>query len=145
MKNSKVKRVYAGSREIADTATGELSRAVIVRSSKQDRNYVKMFLPTEGYIMRPKSMTLATVDLFNYLCVICGQDNIAIATTSEIAERIGMSSASIARAKEQIREFDYARRRANNVWMINPEIACKVDGDKRQALWEQYQNLPKGA
>ncbi len=135
--------MYTGSKEVADAKTGEVSRAALIKQKQQDRNYIKFFLPEGSYNMRPKGMVLATVDLFNYLCVVMDTNNNAIATTSEITERTGLSTASVARAKEQIKDYDYARRRANNIWMINPEVACKVDGDKRQGLWEQYQLLPK--
>ena len=144
MKNSKRKRVFVGTQEMAYTSNGEVTRAMMMQLKEHDRNFIKFFLPEAGnHMMRPKEMTLTTVDLFNYLCVICGQDNIAITTTAEITERIGMSTASISRAKDQLYEFDYIRKRANNVYMINPEIAAKTDGEKRQALWEKYQLLKR--
>jgi uncharacterized small protein (DUF1192 family) len=143
MKNSKRKSVFNGTQEIAATHGGEISRAVLMKIKLQDRNYIKLFKPDEGvYQMRPREMTLASIHLFDYLSIIAGpKDNIAATTTAEIEQRIKYSPASIARAKGQLRKMDYIRQKAQNLYMLNPEIQAQVDGDKRKALVDIYQAL----
>lgn len=132
---------YSGRKDTVDAVTGEIEKSVLVRQKKQDLNFVKIFLPEEGYSMFPKEMTLTTRDLFEYLCVIMDRQNVAIAPVSEIAERTNLSTASIARAKAQLFEFDFIRQRANNVFMINPEHAFKGDGDQRAAAYDVYESI----
>lgn len=144
MKNSSRKTAFAGHKQVADTRTGEISTGVVLESKQQDRNFIKLFLPEEGvYHMRPKKMTLASVHLFDYLCIIAApaKDNIAVCTTADIEQHTEYSSASIARAKDQLKKMDYIRQKANNIYMLNPDITAKVEGDKRQAIHEAYHRL----
>jgi hypothetical protein len=142
MKNSRNKNVYAGSIETADVNGGEVRRTAIITLKVQDINYIKLFLPSEGNMdMRPREMTLASIHLFDYLCVIAGKDNIAIAITRDIEKAIRYSSASISRAKDQLKRMDYIRQKASNVYMLNPELAVKVEGEKRKALADIYREL----
>lgn len=93
--------------------------------------------------MFPKEVTLSARDLLDYLCVVMDRQNIAIAPVTEIEERTGLSTASIARAKAQLFEFDYVRQKAANVYMVNPAHACKADGDKRAEMYETYSMIAK--
>lgn len=94
--------------------------------------------------MRPKGMTLVAVDLFDYMCVVMDKaTNVAIVTNQEIEARIGMSSASVARAKDQLYEFDYIRKRASNVYMVNPEVAFQRDAATREKADEEYNRIPR--
>lgn len=145
MKNSQRKRVYAGSREMADAHTGEVSRAVLIEAQTQDINFIKLFLPERqgDYCMRPREMTLASIHLWDYLQIIAGDDNTAVTTTQEIADRIHYSTASISRSKDQLKKMDYIRQRGINIYMLNPDVATKVTGKKREALCENYQKLKR--
>ena len=144
MKNTSKSAAYAGTREICDTTTGEITRAVVVRQRYKDRDFIKEFLPEEGvYHMRPRKMSLPSIHLFDYLCIIGGKDNVAVATMAELQERTEYSEPSVNRAKKQLMQMDYIRKKANNIYMLNPEIVAKVDGDKRQAIVEAYAKLPR--
>ena len=143
MKNSQQSKAYAGSKEICNVQTGEIERAVLVKNEYKDRNYIKFFLPTGGYDMRPREMALATVHLFDYFCVIAGKDNVVVATLAEMEERTQYTSSSIFRAKDQLKKMDYIRQKAANIYMINPEVAAKIKGDDRAALCEAYQQIKK--
>ena len=145
MKNVRRINRYCGTKEVMDHKTGEYERAIVTKQVVQDRNFIKIFLPPEGeYRMRPKGMTLVAVDLFDYMCVVMNKDtNVAIVTNQEIEERIGMSSASVARAKDQLYEFDYIRKRASNIYMVNPEVAFHRDAESRLKADEEYRTIQK--
>lgn len=144
MKNSHQSKGYAGTREVCNTQTGEIEQAVVLKNQYKDRNYIKMFLPTEGsYEMRPREMSLATVHVWDYFCVIADKNNIVVATTEEITARTQYGPASVFRAKDQLKKLDYIRQKAANIYMINPEVAAKIKGDDRAALCEAYQKIKR--
>lgn len=143
MKNYRMKTVFKGTQEVARTNGGEVERAALFTKQKQDLNFLKWFIPTEGYRMYPKEMIVSARDVFEYLMVVSDKQNIAIAPTSEMEERLNISLSSISRGRSQLLGLDFIRLRSNSVYMINPAIACKVDGDKRDALMEVYHSYPR--
>jgi len=144
MRNSRNAYRYAGQKEIVDAKTGEVEKAVLVKSKRQDVNFVKIFLPEKGYRMFPSEMTVSARELFEYLWVVAGRDNVAIAPTAEIEERIGMSASSISRGKSQLLKLDFIRQRSHGIYMLNPSKVCKADGEKRAEAYEVYSLLPCG-
>lgn len=142
MRNSKRVYRYSGTKETVDIKTGEVEKAVLVKQKIQDVNFIKVFLPEGGYRMYPKEMTTSARELLEYLCVVMDKNNVAIAPVLEINERIGMSTASIARAKAQLMELDFIRARTHHVYMVNPSKTCKANGDARAAVYEAYSLLP---
>jgi hypothetical protein len=141
MSNLRIKSIFAG-RETVQSKDGTFSKAIILKQTKQDLNFVKIYLPSKGFRMYPRSMTISTRDLFDYLCVVMDRMNIAIAPALEVEERVGLSSASFSRAKHQLMEHDYIRQRASGIYMINPDIACKTDGNGKSDLYGTYEVLP---
>jgi hypothetical protein len=144
MQNSKRTYTYAGHKELADTRTGEIEKSVILKQVRRDLNFVKIFLPGEGYHMYTKEMTSSARCMLDYLLVVMDRQNMAIAPTGEIMERTKMSESSVCRGRQQLLELDYTRQRGHGIFMVNPSKACKADGDKRVELYEVYDNLKYG-
>jgi hypothetical protein len=141
MRNSRNVYRYAGHKETVD-GNGEAEKAIIVIPKRQDVNFVKIFLPERGYHMFPKEMIASARVLLDYLCVVMDRQNMAIAPTVEIEERIDLSESSISRGRKQLVELDFVRLRGQGMYMINPAYICRVDGDKRAELYDQYSQLP---
>ena len=141
MQNSRRGYRYSGTKETVDTKTGEVERAVLVKQKTQDVNFIKIFLPERGYRMYPKEMSQSAREMLEYLCVVMDKQNVAIAPVAEIQERIGLSTASIARAKVQLMELDFIRQRTAGVYMVNPGHGCKSAGDDRHRIYEAFSLL----
>jgi len=144
MHNSRKKYAYAGQKETADTRTGEIERSTILVQKRQDLNFVKIFLPERGYLMFPKELTTSAREVFEYLLVVHDKQNMAIAPTLEIKDRLGISEASICRGRKQLLKLDFIRQRGQGVFMVNPTKSVKVDGDKREELYMIYEELKSG-
>jgi stage V sporulation protein SpoVS len=142
MKNSGRKTVFAGKKEVYDTGTGELGLGVVFQSRTQDRDFVKFFLPEDSFNMWPSFMTASSINLFGHLVAIAGKDNIAHTSRATMEEHSASSEATINRAIKQLRQCDYIRHSGVNVYMINPGIVVKVDGEKRMVLHSQYAKIP---
>jgi len=138
MGNSRNKSKYVGTEEVYKPSTGEYQKSVIYKKTVQDLNFVKIFIPTKGQRMYPKEMIISARDVFEYLMVVSDKQNIAIAPTSEMVERLGLAGSSISRGRSQLLSLDFIRMRSQSIFMLNPAIACKVDGDKRQELLDVY-------
>lgn len=91
--------------------------------------------------MYPKEMISSARAIMDYLLVVMGKDNVAVAPTTEIMERIGLSEPSVCRGRKQLIELNFVRQRGQGIFMINPSRHCKVDGDKRAELYAIYEEL----
>lgn len=141
MQNTRRVYRYSKSIETVDKKTGEIEKAVIVRQQKQDLNFVKIFLPERGYFMYPPEMISSARAIMDYLLVVMGKDNVAVAPTTEIKERIDLSEPSICRGRKQLLELNFIRQRGQGIFMVNPSKHCKVDGEKRAELYAIYEEL----
>jgi hypothetical protein len=143
MENSKIKKVPKGRKEVSDLKDGEIHYVTTLEAKRFDVNFIKIFMPLDGMHMIPSILKPASVHLYSHLCFICNQENIAVSSSKSIMDNTGMSIAGVKRAKAQLLELDYIREVASNNYMINPNMATKTDGGKRENLCERYSRLIK--
>jgi len=140
MKNCRVRHTQSGYDVLMNPDTGELQKVARVKLAPSDLNYIKLFKPQEGvYEMRPREMKLATIHVWDYLCIRMDKDNMAIVTTDEICEATKYGPASVARAKVQLQDMGHIIRRASNIYMLNPDIVALIKD--RTKLFLAWQNL----
>lgn len=79
-------------------------------------------------------------DVFIYIIRKTKQsDNKFIGTYDKIMKDTGCSRKVIAKTLKSLQDCDFIRKVQNGIWMINPNILMKGDGQKQLGLWREYE------
>lgn len=79
-------------------------------------------------------------DVFIYIIRKTKQsDNRFIGTYDKIMKDTGCSRKVIAKTLKSLQDCNFIRKVQNGIWMINPNILMKGDGQKQLGLWREYE------
>ena len=143
VKNSKIRKVPRGQKQVSDVKSGDIHYVTMLEVKRFDVNYFKIFKMADEANIFQHDMPASTFKLFIYFCFICGQDNIATTDNATMIENTRTSKSTIALAKTQLLDIDYIRIVSKNRYMVNPNISAQVDGEKREYLVGNYNRLIK--
>jgi DNA-binding MurR/RpiR family transcriptional regulator len=68
--------------------------------------------------MIPRELTITAIHLIDYLTTIKNADNIAVATIDDFVSNTGFSVPSISRAKNQLTELGFMKKKASNIYIV---------------------------
>lgn len=111
-------------------------------TAPQDSDFFKMWGKQFRKIYNAFSGTQFRV--FMHLCTVMRYDNVAYETSEQIGEVLQVKTPqSVRNAITELIKMDVVRRyKGNGRYMVNPEIAAKVELSTRKGLIKKYYTLP---
>ena len=77
-----------------------------------------------------------------YVLINCDNKNKINITYDEIIEKTGCSLQTVSKVFSTLKKENFLKYR-NGQYMINPNVICQCDSNKRKALIEEYNNFLK--
>lgn len=132
---------YVGKKRLVDLSTGEEFEAQTIVKSVGDQDFKKIFL-TE-VLERIEAFSSAKMKFIFWFLENADKQNRVIGSVAQLAERSGISFATVARLLPVLKKTDVIRLISPSVYMLNPEILAAVTSNKRGNLLIQYKSLDK--
>lgn len=127
-------------RNLLDLETGEQMMVdQITKRVYGDRQFWKVYLM--DFLSVLGIIDSKQVDVFIYVAENTNQaNNLFIGSYAKIAKDLGVSRTTVYTIFKKLQANHFVRRVQNGVWMVNPDILMKGNGNKRQILLSYYRS-----
>ena len=127
-------------RNLLDLETGEQMMVdQITKRVYGDRQFWKVYLM--DFLSVLGIIDSKQVDVFIYVAENTNQaNNLFIGSYAKIAKDLGFSRTTVYTIFKKLQANHFVRRVQNGVWMVNPDILMKGNGNKRQILLSYYRS-----
>ena len=130
---------YVGTKRLVDLSTGEEFEAQTIVKSVGDQDFKKIFL-TE-VLERIEAFSSAKMKFVFWLLDNADRQNRIIGSVAQLAEKSGISFATVGRLLPVLKKADVIRLISPSVYMLNPDIVAAVTSNRRGNLLVQYKAL----
>lgn len=124
--------------ELVDPETGQVLEMIQTTKLRYgSKPFWKCYL--KEFLAAMESLSGREFDVFIFIVKNAKQsDNKFIGTYDKIMKATGCSRKVIAKTLKSLQECNFIRKVQNGIWMINPHILMKGDGQKQLGLWREY-------
>lgn len=125
--------------QLIDPETGQVLEMIQTTKLRYgSKPFWKCYL--KEFLAAMESLSGREFDVFIYIVKNAKQsDNKYIGTYDKIMKGTGCSRKVIAKTLKSLQECNFIRKVQNGIWMINPYILMKGDGQKQLGLWREYE------
>lgn len=127
--------------EVVDPKTGQVLEMIQTTKLRYgSKHFWKCYL--NEFIESMESLSGKQFDVFLYIVKNTKQsDNKYIGTYEKIIKGSKCSRQIVAKTMKNLQDCDFIRKVQNGVWMINPYILMKGDGQKQIILRKEYESV----
>lgn len=127
-------------RELVDKDTGEVLRVEqTTRLLYGTKSFWKCYLKELAAVM--KSLSSKQFNVFIYIIEhVRPSDNLFIGTYDKIIQDTGCCRQTVAMAMKKLQEYDFIKKVQNGVWIMNPDVLVKGNGNKQRMLLSSYKS-----
>lgn len=127
--------------EVVDPATGQVLEMIQTTKLRYgSKHFWKCYL--NEFIEVMESLSGKQFDVFLYIVKHTKQsDNKYIGTYEKIIKGSKCSRQIVAKTMKNLQDCDFIRKIQNGVWMVNPYILMKGDGQKQVILRKEYESV----
>lgn len=124
--------------ELVDPETGQVLEMIQTTKLRYgSKPFWKCYL--KEFLAAMESLSGREFDVFIFIVKNAKQsDNKFIGTYDKIMKGTGCSRKVIAKTLKSLQDCDFIRKVQNGIWMINPYVLMKGDGQKQLGLWREY-------
>lgn len=142
-KTTTKKTKVVGTQKYINATTGEVEDMLVTQVKDADCNFTKVFM----YALLPQLELIGNkkIAVCKWIIEHLDSKNTLLATIEDISEGANVSVRTVQTTVKQLVDCDFLRRKANGVYVINPEIMFKGSSGARANILLQYSTIDSDA